>query len=724
MTDKPPFDPDFAAPTEWARMYRAAGFQVVPAMTPSENHTQWKRPALPKWRALEHELAPDLTFERWYGEQGEHAHRNNMGIITGACSDGAFMVDLDLHKDPAAATWWAGLLALHNMGGDIETPRQTTGGGGKQILFRAPAGWTPPTCKTSIGVDIRGQGGFAMLPPSMHESGTTYKWDAGLEPWEAEIMEAPLWLCDEIDALVNQYGGHRAGGQSQTSSALASSPTVRTATPASSLNAFGLMIDGREDYATKLVWARVVDERRQCPIKPGPAEVDQMTEALFVIYERNVKSRLSDPAKSNEELLEREGRGKTMLHHKMRTAFAQWDGKVARDAAIVPAVSISDKDPFSTHVELDENILSSTTKKVGFKGIPANEIKPALSLRWLIKGVLPQKGLAIVYGAPGSGKSFFVIDLVAHISSPELVKWRNRKAETGGVAYCFLEGGFGAHNRISALSSRLGDLGSFFSYPYSMNLSSAPKAAHDGSGMTKNDAKILVGSIREQQGAVAVVVIDTLSRAMSGKDENSSTEMTAFIAAMDYIAAELECLVVVVHHSGKDQSRGARGHSSLLGAIETEIEITRPSKETTGRIAKMTKMKEGGDGDEFAFELEQFVLGDDEDGEPVSTCVVSHTELDPTKHKPKRQSLGPNEQIVLKAYETFQCDYPDMFTPNGIGFPERPTRCVELEPFRKFAEERMPDGATRSTRKVRDALRGLTEKSQTAINGGVVWRIY
>jgi hypothetical protein len=325
MTDKPPFDPDFAAPTDWARMYRAAGLQVVPAMTPSGNRTQWKRPALSEWRALAHEVAPDPTFERWYGEQGEHARRNNMGMITGPCSGGAFMIDLDLHKNPAAAVWWEGLMAFYNIGGELETPRQTTGGGGKQILFRAPAGWMPPTCKTSIGVDIRGQGGFAMLPPSMHESGTPYKWDAGLEPWEAEIMEAPQWLCDEIDALVNQYGGGRSGGLPSPPS---SGPVTRTATPASSLNAFGLMVDGREDYATKLVWARVVDEYRQCPIKPGPAEVDQMTEALFVIYERNVKSRLTDPTKSNEELLEREGRGKTMLRQKMHAAFAQWDGKV------------------------------------------------------------------------------------------------------------------------------------------------------------------------------------------------------------------------------------------------------------------------------------------------------------------------------------------------------------------------------------------------------------
>ena len=51
---------------------------------------------------------------------------------------------------------------------------QRTGGGGFQYLFRAPPDWSPPTCKTSIGIDVRGEGGFAMLPPSIHETGEHY----------------------------------------------------------------------------------------------------------------------------------------------------------------------------------------------------------------------------------------------------------------------------------------------------------------------------------------------------------------------------------------------------------------------------------------------------------------------------------------------------------------------------------------------------------------------
>jgi hypothetical protein len=157
------FDPEFAGPAEWARLYRLIGLQVVPARTHIEEPLQWKRPLFAKWDPYKVEIIPDFTFSRWYGENGEYIRRHNMGMIAGSCSGGAFIVDLDMHKNPKAREWWQGVLTIHNFGGEIETPTQTTGGGGKQLLFRAPAGWTPPTCRTSIGVDIRGQGYVAFF---------------------------------------------------------------------------------------------------------------------------------------------------------------------------------------------------------------------------------------------------------------------------------------------------------------------------------------------------------------------------------------------------------------------------------------------------------------------------------------------------------------------------------------------------------------------------------
>jgi hypothetical protein len=199
------FEPDFADPIEWARMYRDHGLQVVPAMSPRDNPKQWKRPIIP-WRSLENELVPDFTFERWYGEGGEHSRRTNMGLIAGACSNRIFVIDLDIHKNDAAKGWWMEMQDQQTQAGQLETVEQVTGGGGLQLFFRAPEGWVPPTCKTSIGVDIRGQGGFAMLPPSMHESGRQYWWKPGHEPWEMEFADAPQWLCDAITDLAQRFG--------------------------------------------------------------------------------------------------------------------------------------------------------------------------------------------------------------------------------------------------------------------------------------------------------------------------------------------------------------------------------------------------------------------------------------------------------------------------------------------------------------------------------------
>ena len=128
----------------------------------------------------------DDTAAQWFAGR----RHPQIGIVTGACSDGVFVIDLDTHKSPDAAQWWQQVLTDHDALA-FETPTQTTGGGGTQILFRAPSGWIPPTNKTSIGVDIRGQGGFAMLPPSRHESGRDYAWKEGLEPWAVPVMEAP-----------------------------------------------------------------------------------------------------------------------------------------------------------------------------------------------------------------------------------------------------------------------------------------------------------------------------------------------------------------------------------------------------------------------------------------------------------------------------------------------------------------------------------------------------
>ena len=602
------FDPEFADPTEWAKMYRELGLQVIPAMRPSEHKTQWKRPALPKWRELEHELAPDFTFERWYGDNGEHARRYNMGVIAGACSSGVFVVDLDLHKNIRAQAWWDEMSHIQVSAGELETVEQETGGGGVQLFFRAPLGWTPPTCKTSIGVDIRGQGGFAMMPPSMHESGTAYHWKEGREPWAIEIATAPRWLCDQINTLAQEHGG-------STGSAGSSGPAQRTNSPGTSTDSFGRIIDGREEHMTRMVWARVVQEYRESPISPGQAEQDDMFRELFSKYERSAKSRIVERGTPNHILLEREGRGISLFRQKWKHAFDQWDGKVRDHAGAPPpqkerpqqssagqqqagqaeAEQQSEADAEDPAAEFREDFnLFELLSVTAIKNLPDPE--------WLIDGMVIDRGLGFVFGPPGCGKSFITLGQALSIACG-LENWWGRKiARKGPVIYISSEGVGDIKFRLRAWENHLGvkaDEAPFYLIRQTINF------------MLDTDVDRLLRTINtlcEQLGELPVmIVVDTVSRVLPGADENLQKDMTLFIKACDEVRETFGATVVGVHHTSR--AGNMRGSTVFDGAGDFLFGIERDEGDMIGTMTAK-KIKAAQDGWKQAFELIEVAIGD------------------------------------------------------------------------------------------------------------------
>lgn len=319
MTD---FDGDFASAAQWAEHYRSLGWSIVPALQPGEgNGNQWKRPAV-AWKAYQRGV-PAATWSEWFGPTGRFLTRQNIGLLTG---ESVFVLDLDLYKTPSAAQWWAGVLAVNNSSMEIETASQRTGGGGRQLFFRAPPGWTPPTNKTPLGIDIRGVGGFAMLPPSRHESGENYRWEDGLEPGDVGVVEAPIWLCVAIDQLILTFG----------SAAPAPPGATLTASPSLSVSAFGSLQDGREAFAARHCWGWVVNLYREAPIKLIGVPLEAEIASAFAAYVAKVTSRLADTSIAKEDLLEREGRGLSFYREKFVHAMDAWDTKVREHASIAP----------------------------------------------------------------------------------------------------------------------------------------------------------------------------------------------------------------------------------------------------------------------------------------------------------------------------------------------------------------------------------------------------
>jgi hypothetical protein len=405
--DPLPFDPAFAGAVDWANMYRALGVQVVPTMIPGEQKSgeSWKRPVVP-WRGPEFQgaLVPPLTWDRWYGEQGQYVRRLQFGMITGQASGHIVMVDLDDHKTDACKYWWLHLLHTHNGGEEPHTWQQITGGGGRHLFFRTPPGWRAPTNRTPLGVDIRGQGGFAVLPPSMHDSGRRYAWKVGCEPWNPDLADgpamAPAWLLEAIDRLVAEHGG---GTQS------------RVSVPAAGQDhdAFGNLVDGREDAMFRYVWGCVVNMWRESPIPITPAESKTLAKGAYERWERGVKSRLTGVEK--REALEAEGRGPTEFWRKWKRAMEQWDGKVAEDG----------KRPLADNGREQPEMIIGQDKPLPHKGFPYLDIPGIRAMKepeYLIKGLCRRNPWA----------SFSAHRAASNPLLPSAKRWRSRPAGRNG----------------------------------------------------------------------------------------------------------------------------------------------------------------------------------------------------------------------------------------------------------------------------------------------------
>jgi archaellum biogenesis ATPase FlaH len=252
---------------------------------------------------------------------------------------------------------------------------------------------------------------------------------------------------------------------------------------------------------------------------------------------------------------------------------------------------------------------------------------------WHIKGILPKSQVGMVIGPPGSGKTFMVLDLIYSIASGE--NWRGFKTKQGGVVYFAVEGKDGIKARIKAYEVDKGiDEGNsppVYITPQHINLSK------------RDDVLDVIESVNEV-GEVAVVVIDTLSSATPGANENAAEDMSLVLANCRYIneMTSDNATVLLVHHTGKDQDRGARGSSALIGAADFQIQIVRNGEL---RSLKVNKLRDGGDSQELGFRLKMIPIGFDEDEAMVESCVIAHTEEIPLQMPDK---VGILERKVIK----------------------------------------------------------------------------
>lgn len=268
---------------------------------------------------------------------------------------------------------------------------------------------------------------------------------------------------------------------------------------------------------------------------------------------------------------------------------------------------------------------------------------PDLDANDFVEGMLTSGSMSVVYGPSNCGKTFFIVDMALHVAWGR--EWRGREVDRGAVVYLSLEGAQGIRNRLTAFRRHHkldNEALPFVAMPQPVNL------LNDDADV--NAVIELVRHVCEVTGLpVRMVIIDTLSRAMAGGNENSPEDMTALIGNCDRIRDATASHVCIVHHSGKDEARGARGHSSLRAATDTEIEIKR-DPELTFSSVRIAKQRDLEAGEPFGFTLQGVTLGTNRRGKEVTSCVVVEADKaailarDPDK-------LSPKEMAALKSLE-------------------------------------------------------------------------
>lgn len=370
--------------------------------------------------------------------------------------------------------------------------------------------------------------------------------------------------------------------------------------------------------------------------------------------------------------------------------------------------------------------------------------------RWLIKGVLPEDEVAMVFGEPQSGKSFLALDMAMAIARG--VDFMGKKVpEPKGVIYCAFEGGKGFRNRVQG---------------YFKGQDVAPDPTLPFVLLTRrsnlfDSEEVIVGLIEEIQHwastfkvPLGLVVFDTISASTAGMNENAGDEVSRFIANIHRICERVgRATGLLVHHVPKGGGT-PRGSGKLTGDLETTLSVefkmldakegivARDAMGRELREVKIKKQREGERGSLSPFTLPSTELRKDADGDPVTTCYVQpaagfdtrdRTLSDTGRRSVQRESDG---RLVLKANQMTAMQTLVAVLKKDGRQPNRPVDglpagadCVTLSDWRKALEAIIaqegeePEKLTERTKKaIQRAADLFVSRKIIGKSGDWVWR--
>lgn len=519
---------------------------------------------------------------------------HGIGGRMGAAS-GLFAIDADTYKAGAAGeAARAYIQGLTEKGLMPDTRIHATRSGGRHYIFRAEEF---PNCKPSQGVEVKGEGGYIVLPPS-----------PGYSVEREGVAIAPPALVESLKAA-------RA---------------TQAATTLDSLKQNVLSGDDFHDSLTQLA----------AKLSAAGEPIESVQAALIGLLNASVAA---NPSHLRHDrwlgvVTDRDGE----LTRIVRSAHAKFNASAKTDA-LREVMSAVFAQPSAPRSEAPSAILAvegarqheEARSAFCFTMVSEMEIREP---QFLIAGVLEENALIQIFGEPGVGKSLIAYDMAACIATGQ--DFHGSVAKQGAVIILAGEGHNGIKRRFAAWERHTRR--SLDGLP--LHVSQQPAQLLDVASVQAMLSAI--DGLIAEHGVPALLVVDTLARNFGPGDENSNRDMSLFVAVLDGIRSRYGCSVLVVHHSGHADAGRGRGASALRAAVDAEFAVKREGP--SGLVLCCTKMKDATKPADIPFVIESVQIGRTAEGVLLDGPALSRT-LGASKPT-QRAALSEHERGVVAAF--------------------------------------------------------------------------
>jgi putative DNA primase/helicase len=329
----------------------------------------------------------------------------------------------------------------------------------------------------------------------------------------------------------------------------------------------------------------------------------------------------------------------------------------------------------------------------------ATELKKLPRAKWRVPNIIPESGICTIFGPSASGKSFVSLGLAAAVANGS--EWFGYETSPCRVMYVVLENQGGIMQRIEAWEKHHGQ-----DFPNDVIFMLEGFKLNQ-----KADLQRLLRTIKSN-GPYGIVVIDTLHQAAHDFDENSAQAMGGLIDAAKAISDTTNGLIVLVHHTGKNESRGPRGSSSFFAALDCAIELKCNGEDRSWILGK-SKDSEGGVS--HSFRLHKVDLTE-ESGEPASSCIVQpvgQQNISSASSKPRSR----NQTVVLDKIRHML-----VLSANKVhGGADSNTPCVGVKELIDAVRNQIDAPEDRRNERVKDALKSLLKNGLIQLTSDWIW---